>query len=85
MTILESAQAKARRGTAVCVSSTRIGAQTAVASTENNLAFMTMSICRRTSVFKAVKAMKDADDEGNAAVLFESSLTGGYAEDEIIW
>ena len=39
----------------------------------------------KTSVFKAVKAMKDADDEGNAAVLFESSLTGGYAEDEIIW
>ena len=38
----------------------------------------------KTTVFKAVKAMKDADGE-EESVLFESSLTGGYADDEIIW
>ena len=37
----------------------------------------------KTTVFKAVKAMKDADGE-EESVLFESSLTGGYADDEII-
>ena len=39
----------------------------------------------KTSVFKAVKAMKNADDEGEESVLFESSLSGGYGDDEIVW
>ena len=39
----------------------------------------------KTTVFKAVKAMKDADGEEEESVLYESSLTGGYADDEIIW
>ena len=39
----------------------------------------------KTTVFKAVKAMRDTDDEGTEPVLFESSLTGGYADDEIVW
>ena len=39
----------------------------------------------KTTVFKAVKAMKDADGEEEKSVFYESSLTGGYADDEIIW
>jgi REP element-mobilizing transposase RayT len=39
----------------------------------------------KTTVFKAVKAMKSTDIEGEASVLFESSLAGGYADDEIVW
>ena len=39
----------------------------------------------KTTVFKAVKAMKNTDSEEEASVLFESSLAGGYADDEIVW
>ena len=39
----------------------------------------------KTTVFKAVKAMKDADCEGEESILFESYLTGSYADDEIVW
>ena len=39
----------------------------------------------KTTVFKAVKAMKDSDGEGEASVLFESSLADGYADNEIVW
>ena len=39
----------------------------------------------KTTVFKAVKAMKDANGEREESVLFESSLTGSYADDAIVW
>ena len=39
----------------------------------------------KTTVFKAVKEMKNTDIEGEASVLFELSLAGGYAIDEIVW
>ena len=39
----------------------------------------------KTTVFKAVKAMKDADGEEEKSVLSESSLTSCYADDDIVW
>ena len=39
----------------------------------------------KTTVYKAAKAMKNTDSEGEASVLFESSLARGYADDEIVW
>ena len=39
----------------------------------------------KTTVFKAVKAMKDTDDEEKESVLSEPSLTEGYADSEIVW
>lgn len=39
----------------------------------------------KTTVYKAVKAMKDADAEEEKPALFESSLAGHYADDEIVW
>ena len=39
----------------------------------------------KTTVFKAVKAMKDTVGEGVESVLFESSLTDSYADDVIVW
>ena len=39
----------------------------------------------KTTVFKAVKAMEDADSTGDESVLFESALTDGYANDDIVW
>lgn len=38
----------------------------------------------KTTVFKAVKTMKDADGE-EESVLFEPSLTSNYADDVIVW
>ena len=38
----------------------------------------------KTTVFKAVKTMKDADGE-EESVLFEPSLTSSYADDVIVW
>jgi len=39
----------------------------------------------KTTVFKAVKATKDTDNENEESVLFEAALTGCYADDLIVW
>ncbi len=39
----------------------------------------------KTTVFKAVKAMKDEDGEKEGSVLFEPVLTRSYPDDEIVW
>ena len=39
----------------------------------------------KTTVFKAVKAMNEKDEEKAESVLFESTLTDYYADDQIVW
>ena len=39
----------------------------------------------KTTVFKAVKALNEKDEEKAESVLFESTLTDYYADDQIVW